>query len=95
MSSRQPCGTYGGYQRCKRRPAGACAPCRRANADYIRRWRQDRSVSYACEKSKQLCRDRALRRLAALHPADLRALYEEELAKLPDPFPASKAARAS
>ncbi|WP_037162639.1 hypothetical protein [Rhodococcoides fascians] len=32
-------GTYKGYQKCRRRPAGVCDPCHRAAATYQKNWR--------------------------------------------------------
>ncbi|WP_155293529.1 hypothetical protein [Rhodococcoides fascians] len=31
--------TTGAFQRCRRRPEGACEPCKRAQAEYIKNWR--------------------------------------------------------
>lgn len=88
------CGTYAGYQQHGKRGEERCPACRKANAEYRTRWRKERPRTQAAFASQQMARDRALRQLARLFPAELRVLYEAELAKLPDPFPATTAARA-
>jgi len=49
-------------------------------------WRRNRPRHFAYEDAKQKARTRALRRLAKLHPVDMRNLYDEELATVADPF---------
>lgn len=80
-------GTYGGYQRCKRRPDKACADCRRANREYIAGWRQKNPALHGVNATVQMARDRALRRLAVEFPVEFKALYDEELSALPERAP--------
>lgn len=86
------CGTYAGYQIHGRRGEPRCEACKKANREYMAANRRAYPRRQQHEAAKQQARDRALRRLARLHPAQLRALYDEELATLPDPFPATTAA---
>jgi hypothetical protein len=72
------CGTYGAYQAHRRRGETPCAPCRRANADYMaeirRRYPRHRQRDY----ERTVIRNRALARLAELHPEEFEALLTEE-----------------
>jgi hypothetical protein len=63
-------GTYGGYQAHRRLDETACGPCLRANSNYKIKQR-----STGVENA----RERALRRLARLHPSEFRRLYYAEL----------------
>lgn len=77
-------GTYGGYHECRQRVEGSCADCREANRTYLRAWRKRNREAQALIAAKQGARDKALRRLADLHPVAFGALYAEELALLAD-----------
>lgn len=86
------CGTQSGYQAHGRRGEPRCEPCKKAHREYVAAWRRAYPRTQQHESEKQLARNRALRRLARLHPGEFRTLYDEELATLPDPFPATTAA---
>ena len=87
------CGTYGGYQAHGQRGEERCDACKEASRRYQSQRRKTYPRAQAAEKAKEYARDRALRKLARLHPAEFRVLYDAELATLPDPFPAITAAR--
>jgi hypothetical protein len=80
-------GSYGGYQQHQRlRRAGhvdvdPCDLCRAAANAYREQWRLKSREVYQRHIEVQYCRDRALRRLAKLHPEEFDALYDEELSK--------------
>lgn len=93
QASDDRCGTYAGVSAHHSRDEQLCGPCREAGAAYMAQWRRDHPRSHGFEMDKQAARNRALRRLARLHPAELRVLYDEELTKVTDPFPALRAAR--
>lgn len=81
-------GTYGGYQlHGRRRRAGLeegepCAACRKAHADYVASWRARNPGKHQRQQTVQYCREKALRRLAEMHPRAFARLYREERAKL-------------
>lgn len=68
-------GTYGGYQAHRRLGEDACAACLDANNAYK-----------AVQRSggAENARERALRRLARLHPSEFRRLYYAELQRVED-----------
>lgn len=74
------CGTPAGYQAHQKRTEDPCAKCRRARADYIKQRRQDPKIR-ALEVRREAARQRALSRLARIHPALYANLYAEELSK--------------
>lgn len=74
-------GTYRGYQQC-RKGGDPCGRCREALNTYHRAWRASNPNKCARHAQTQSARDRALRRLAIMHPADMRYLYRQELHKL-------------
>lgn len=77
----QPCGTYGGAQRHYKAGEEPCTSCREAYAAYQRSYRQRRpEYTDRCRKQTR-ARNRALVRLGRMYPADLLALYDEELAR--------------
>ena len=74
-------GTYGGYQAC--RPAGVvCDPCRRACAEYQRRYRKANPDKQAAARRLSNARVRALGRLAKMYPVEFRKLYDEEIVEM-------------
>ena len=74
------CGTTSGYSGHKRRGEDACAPCLAAIRDYQRTYRRGKGQAATRRvKEREAARDRALRRLAALYPAQLEALLAEEM----------------
>lgn len=74
-------GTYSGWQRCKNRPGGCCEECRPAQAAYQRKRRQSSAEVRLREYQAGAARQRALRRLAAVHSREYRALLTEEMAR--------------
>lgn len=74
------CGTYAGYQRHGKAGEKPCAACRRAATEYARE-RRKRAGVRAEEQRREYARERAWSRLAAMHPVQYRALYEEELGR--------------
>lgn len=52
---------------------------RAARAAYIRDYRRRRPATHKRHVAIQNARAKALRRLAALHPQDMKLLYDEEL----------------
>ena len=72
-------GTYSGYQKELKRGLKTCLECRAARAAYIRNYRRTWVVKQLKHQAKQHARDKALRRLAELHPQDMQRLYDEEL----------------
>ena len=72
-------GTYGGAQKCLKRPEGTCDDCKVARNAYIKKYRAEHPIGQQWEKEKSWARDRALRKLAAKHGAELRALIDEEM----------------
>ncbi len=78
--SGERCGTYAGAQVHRRQGEPNCDDCRRAHAAYIAKWRKQRPDLHAENVATQNARERALRRLAQMHPRDLRRLYLEEMA---------------
>jgi hypothetical protein len=75
------CGTYGGYQRHKRRGETPCGGCRQANREYGRRYRAERPEVRQQELADNRARSRALWRLAEECPDRFRQLVVEELIK--------------
>lgn len=67
-------GTYAGYQRKCR-----CEPCTAANASYLRKLRATNPKVYARDKKRNAARNRALWRLAELHPDEYQKLYLDEI----------------
>lgn len=72
----QPCGTRAAYQRHYRNGEKPCRPCRDAYNSY--------QSEYARDRGNQRAYQRALKRLARMHPNVFDALYAEELAKEAD-----------
>lgn len=81
------CGEYAGYQAHKRAKEDPCAACRQANREYMAQWRVRNPALQSLHTTNQHARERAMRRLAVMFPAELQALYDEELAQLPDRGP--------
>lgn len=78
--SRAECGTYAGLGAHRRADEDPCDACKRAGAAYMARWRKRRPDLHAENLATQEARSRALRRLARMHPRDMRRLYLEEMA---------------
>lgn len=75
------CGTYAGYVRhVKVTKDVPCDECRAAATLYHRIYRQRPGVR-ARELDRERDRQRALSRLARMHPTEFRALYDEERGK--------------
>lgn len=74
-------GTYAGYQKHAKRHTEPCDACRKAAAEYRTHYRITRPEVEDFHQDKAKCRDRALRRLAAIHPQDMAALYTDELTR--------------
>lgn len=73
-------GTYAGYQAHMRQGIPPCGPCRKANAEYARMYRANRSPEKKRRDSKKAAaRSRALWRLADRHPAEFGIYLAEEL----------------
>lgn len=67
-------GTYAGYQ------AGCRAECcRTALRDYMRDYRANNPRAYGRERLRSNARQRALWRLAELHPDEFQSLYLDEI----------------
>ncbi len=79
MNGGDRCGTYAGAQVHRRQDEKLCDPCRQAHAAHIAAWRKKRPDLHAENVATQDARNRALRRLARLHPRDMRRLYLEEM----------------
>lgn len=73
-----PCGTTAGYQTHKRRGQEPCADCRRAQRDAMREYRASKAEVRDREYRYGLARNRAIRRLIDLHPAQFDALLAQE-----------------
>lgn len=73
------CGTYAGVSAHKRDRTRMCPACRAANTAYMREYRKRKPDGYQREKAKNHARERALWKLADLHPAQFRVLVEAEL----------------
>lgn len=71
-------GTRKGYNKCRRRPEGSCPPCRQASSKYMAEWRKERPLAARRAAREDNARERALWRLAQRHPAEFRALVEDE-----------------
>jgi hypothetical protein len=72
-------GTAAGYIRHVRAGESACDDCRAAHTLYVRLWRARGGMKNTREQKS--ARQRALSRLARMHPTHYRALYLEERAK--------------
>lgn len=72
-------GTYGGYIQHGKQRVKPCGACRAAASAYQRQWRSSKPELQRRHNEVKLARDRALRRLADLHPAELKTLYYDEL----------------
>lgn len=70
------CGTAAGYIRHVRAGETACDECRAAHTLYVRLWRARGGIKNT--RAQASARQRALSRLARMHPTDYRALYLEE-----------------
>ena len=70
------CGTAAGYIRHIRAKETACEECRAAHTLYVRLWRARGGM--AKTRAQNSARQRALSRLARMHPTEYRALYTEE-----------------
>jgi hypothetical protein len=73
------CGTAAGYIRHIRAKETACDDCRAAHTLYVRLWRARGGM--AKTRAVSSARQRALARLARMHPTLYRALYLEEKAR--------------
>lgn len=73
------CGTSAGYIRHIRAGEKACEECRAAHTLYMRLWRARGGM--AATSAVNEARRRAQARLARMHPALYRQLYQEERAK--------------
>lgn len=67
-------GTRAGWIQHRKEGKTPCRPCRDANAEYMRAYRE-RTDNW---REVHNARSRALTRLAAAHPDEYRALYEDE-----------------
>lgn len=74
------CGTYAGYQAHGRRKEQSCAVCQAAAAEYMREYRATKPDAYKRERFRAAARERALWKLAKLHPVQFRQLYIAEMA---------------
>lgn len=72
-------GTYAGYQRHKKTGVPICVECREANRLYHAAYRSQTADYRAREKLMNRARNRAVGRLAALHPGQFDALIAQEL----------------
>lgn len=70
------CGTAAGYIRHVRAGEKACDDCRAAHTLYVRLWRARGGIKSTREQAS--ARQRALSRLARMHPSEYRALYLDE-----------------
>jgi muconolactone delta-isomerase len=73
------CGTAAGYIRHIRAGEKACDDCRAAHTLYVRLWRARGGIKKS--RAYDSARQRALARLSRMHPAQYRALYQEERKK--------------
>lgn len=74
------CGTYAGYQRHKLRNEVACQPCREANRDYLREWR-NRPGNRAQGRAYGKAYNRAQADLIDVHRAEFNALLTKRLSE--------------
>lgn len=74
-----PCGTYAGYQRHRKQRTATCEPCRTANREYMRSFRESRPDIVATEVVRQAARERAAWKLVAEHRERFRELYLAEM----------------
>ena len=74
-------GTYARYQKHGREGSKPCAECRQAARRYAAEYRAKRPEKYREEKRRAYARERALSRLANMHPNEYRWIYAEELGK--------------
>jgi hypothetical protein len=74
------CGTRSGYQKHVREDTSPCTPCRIANREYMRKYRERPGVMDK-ELDRNLARSRALWRLAHLHPTQFAILVDEEMGR--------------
>jgi uncharacterized membrane protein YccC len=72
-------GTYAAYQRHRNTGSEPCTECRKAATRYMANYRASKPERRVAEIERATARNRALSRLAKLHPAQFRALYREEL----------------
>lgn len=73
-------GSYGGYQKCKKRPEGSCDKCKAANTEYTKNYRNgklsdDRVIELACVRVVQ-------RLIEEVKYSPAIQLLDEELRKL-------------
>jgi len=72
-------GSYAGYQWHRKNGEPPCDECVLANSSYQTAWRRNNPDKHAAQQRTQYARIRALRKLAKLHPEDMRQLYQQEL----------------
>ena len=73
-----PCGTHAAYQRHLRAGEKACKECRAANAKRSTKYLRTSPEARASNAKSSAAWHRAASRLKARHPAEYRALYDEE-----------------
>lgn len=76
------CGETRGYQAHRKRNEPPCDACREAQRVYVAAFRAAKPGAQQRIARKQHARDRALRELARLFPAEFERLYEREVAEL-------------
>jgi hypothetical protein len=81
VSDLQQCGTYGAYQRHRKRGETPCDADRQASATYMADLRQRRPEVVGRDQDRKAARDQAMRRFAEEYPARFRRLLVEELAR--------------
>lgn len=74
-------GTYGGYQRHKRRRETACIECTEANRQYQAGVRASKPETIRRATRQAKVRNRALARLQEAHPAEYERLLTDEWTK--------------
>jgi chromosome condensin MukBEF ATPase and DNA-binding subunit MukB len=75
-------GTYGGYQRHKKKNEPPCDECKAALADYQRAWRARKGAPQWRERVLTRARSRALTVLSRRHSDELREITHEIAAEL-------------
>jgi hypothetical protein len=71
-------GTYAGWNWHQRNDVPVCSDCKEAARQYMTKWRQTHPIGAAADRRRLRIRNRALSRLAALHPVQFQALIVEE-----------------
>lgn len=74
-------GSYAGWNRHVKADEKPCAPCIRAQTEYLNNYRAAHPEYGTKNRKRALARSRALTRLMREYPAQFRKLYNEELRK--------------